>query len=289
MGGIDPEFVQPIGAKRRTCQRTVKMNLDAFINDLRRPTRQSGFLDLDPLREHAYMVEHTFRFRVVHRRLAPIIDEVVKRGGRMLDIGPTPFTLFLKHTWPKLEIVACDRTELLRERFAEQGIALSACDLDEAKLPYPDESIDLVLFTEVMEHVFAPPSAVLGEVRRILRPDGYLLLSVPNIAALHKRLLMLLGRSPLPNADDQLKKDWVHGHGHVHEYTLRELRAILPRVGFTMLEQRYLSHTPIDMLKNVRLGPGSRLFRAVYTCAQRLAPSFGTQIQILARKSSPAH
>ena len=50
--------------------------------------------------------------------------------------------------------------------------------------PVPDESIDLALCTEVLEHVLEPAD-LLAEVRRCLRPGGRLLMTVPFAARWH--------------------------------------------------------------------------------------------------------
>jgi len=57
--------------------------------------------------------------------------------------------------------------------------------LDEGKLsdaghiPYPDAAFDVAFADNVMEHL-ADPMAVLGEVRRVLRPGGVFLFKTPN-------------------------------------------------------------------------------------------------------------
>ena len=56
------------------------------------------------------------------------------------------------------------------------------CELgDVTALSHPDDSFDLVVCFEVIEHV-ADPERVLDELSRVLRPDGLLLLSSPNRA-----------------------------------------------------------------------------------------------------------
>jgi SAM-dependent methyltransferase len=59
------------------------------------------------------------------------------------------------------------------------------------ELPYPDQSFDLVVLTEVIEHLENHRSA-LGEVARVLRPGGHLILTTPNIMRLDSRLGFML-------------------------------------------------------------------------------------------------
>jgi SAM-dependent methyltransferase len=53
-------------------------------------------------------------------------------------------------------------------------------------LPYPDGAFDVVILSEVAEHL---PTVVplIAEVGRVLAPDGRLILSTPNVARLHSR------------------------------------------------------------------------------------------------------
>ncbi|MGH8162772.1 MAG: class I SAM-dependent methyltransferase [Rhodanobacteraceae bacterium] len=55
---------------------------------------------------------------------------------------------------------------------------------DGAKLPFIEGAFDTVLLLEVLEHV-ADAGAVLGEIHRVLKPGGMLLLSVPFLYPLH--------------------------------------------------------------------------------------------------------
>lgn len=50
---------------------------------------------------------------------------------------------------------------------------------DVAEIPFEDSSFDVVTCMEVIEHV-ENPERVLDELRRVLKPDGLLLLSTPN-------------------------------------------------------------------------------------------------------------
>ena len=68
-------------------------------------------------------------------------------------------------------------------------------DLEKDPLPFADESIDVVLCNQVLEHV-KEIFWILHQVNRVLRVGGHLVIGVPNLASWHNRLLLLCGRQP---------------------------------------------------------------------------------------------
>lgn len=78
-------------------------------------------------------------------------------------------------------------------------------------------TVDLILCTEVLEHV-RNDSAAVSELRRVLTPDGYLVLSVPTPPA-------------------------VFDPAHVREgYTLAQLRSLFQEHDLEIVEARYCMH-----------------------------------------------
>lgn len=108
-------------------------------------------------------------------------------------------------------------------------------------LPFSDESYNVIILSEVLEHLRVPPLKALGEIRRILRPSGHLLLLTPNIARLGNIMRLVLGRNILePIADDAELDDIIEGVTHVREYTMGELEWLLSMSGFTVVRKYYL-------------------------------------------------
>lgn len=71
------------------------------------------------------------------------------------------------------------------------GLNDSACNArpdfiaDAQRMPLRDESVDLVFCSQVVEHV-TDPQRLLGECARVLRPEGWLLLTAPMFWPLHE-------------------------------------------------------------------------------------------------------
>jgi SAM-dependent methyltransferase len=83
-----------------------------------------------------------------------------------------------------------DRAELARAK----GIEVVSADLSE-RLPFDDESFDLVMSNQVIEHVPDTDSFV-GEAFRVLRPGGCAIVSTENLSAWHNVGSLVLGWQP---------------------------------------------------------------------------------------------
>lgn len=104
-------------------------------------------------------------------------------------------------------------------------------------LPLRSASADAVLFSEVIEHLVDPDSA-LAEIHRVLRPGGHLMLSTPNLAAWYNRALLLAGVQPVFS---EVSLRAIHGRpgkevvGHLRLYTPRALREFVTAAGFEVV------------------------------------------------------
>lgn len=67
----------------------------------------------------------------------------------------------------------------LVERLKSEGYDVACANMDDG-LPFADQSFDIVYSDQVLEHVESP-LFFLDEVNRVLKPNGHLLLGVPNV------------------------------------------------------------------------------------------------------------
>jgi 2-polyprenyl-3-methyl-5-hydroxy-6-metoxy-1,4-benzoquinol methylase len=108
---------------------------------------------------------------------------------------------------------------ILVEEYREKGFDIVGLDMnyksayvnrgDLTKLPFADESFDLLTALDVIEHLdFEQQERAFAEIHRILRPGGRALLSIPNLAHIASRVSFLLaGRLLRTSTIDRHKGD----------------------------------------------------------------------------------
>jgi len=102
------------------------------------------------------------------------------------------------------------------------GYAQNERKLDVRNLPleenkFPDGSFDVVLASHLIEHL-NDPFSFLTETNRILKKDGYVYISTPNISGFQARLFGGSWRSAI--------------FDHLYLFSIRTLKAMLKRTGF---------------------------------------------------------
>ena len=85
----------------------------------------------------------------------------------------------------------------------------------------------MIIFAEVLEHLYTSPKFIFEFLYSILNKNGVLILQTPNAVAIHKRLILLLGKNPYMLISEQ-KND----PGHYREYTKGELVKYARNSGF---------------------------------------------------------
>ena len=160
-----------------------------------------------------YLADALERFRVT-MSLLPALPQ----GARILELGANPY---LAGVSDSVQTVTKNDGSQREYRFAH-------FDVESETFPYADDSFDLVLCCEILEHLPVDPIHMLVEIHRVLRkPDGALLLTTPNAVRLQNLANILNGA----NVYESLSGYGVHGR-HNREYTPAELGSLLASTGF---------------------------------------------------------
>ncbi len=126
------------------------------------------------LRERFYPPE----FRGMYDRFSDVIHRYARRGDSMLDAGCGSGRVFQyrcdDEQRPRL-IVGVDMTE---EPRGNRNID-AAARADLGALPFVDDAFDVVISSHVAEHL-TQPERVFGELARVLKPGGLLMMLTPN-------------------------------------------------------------------------------------------------------------
>jgi 2-polyprenyl-3-methyl-5-hydroxy-6-metoxy-1,4-benzoquinol methylase len=104
--------------------------------------------------------------------------------------------------------------EACRNSFNTQKV-----DLEYQNTPYSNDTFDLVICNQVLEHLKNYKKAI-DELIRITNKEAYLLIGIPNLAHLINRIYLLLGVQPMCIA-----MDGAHVRGFTHKSFVRMLES----------------------------------------------------------------
>jgi len=178
-------------------------------------------------RTHFKRILYTYNFIEIHK-------------GECLELGASPYfmTMLLKK-FTKLNITLANyfdpdkRGETIPLKIINNNDCWKTqyynFNVEEDKFPFKDAQFDLVLFCEMIEHLQSDPVFTLKEIRRVLRPDGILILTTPNINKIQNIQKLLLGM----NIYDSYSPYGPYGR-HNREYNVDDLRSLLTYCGYSI-------------------------------------------------------
>jgi 2-polyprenyl-6-hydroxyphenyl methylase/3-demethylubiquinone-9 3-methyltransferase len=244
--------------------------------------------------ETAYLRDHYPRFVATRERVLANWNGV--RGARILDVGAHWLHQALLyaldgHAVTALDVPATMDAPEVRALAAAHAIEL----LPNPDLEHPhalaavaDDTFDLVLLTEVIEHLAFNPVAMWREIYRVMKPGARIVVTTPNFYALRATLRRWLRALHLRGggvAVDQILMLNTFGH-HWKEYSRRELTDY-----FALLSPdfrcRNVAYTH-EYLDAVRKRPGAGLLLAVEAAIPPLRPDLYVEVDLVRKEKGIA-
>lgn len=138
--------------------------------------------------------------------------ELAEPGERLLDIGCYDGSLgvFVSRKLSYKEAWGIEINPKVVRQAREKGMKVIVQDFEE-RFRFKDDFFDLVIAGEVIEHV-ADTDFFVQEVKRVLKPNGILILTTPNVASLGRRILLCLGKNPYFEASFTYPPEVKAGH-----------------------------------------------------------------------------
>lgn len=165
----------------------------------------------------------------IYDTVAAILDGLAR--GRLLDVPAGEGALAQRLGNMGFEVSCCD---LYPQIFKLDRSTIRQGDMDGA-LPYRDAEFDLVVCVEGLEHIENPSNAV-REFARLLKPEGHLIVSVPNIMNIEERLKWLF--NGYTSHFKPLSAEALRTHKHHEMGGMDEIALHINPIGYS--EVRYL-------------------------------------------------
>lgn len=180
-----------------------------------------------PLNEHAHSG---------HTKLLALVGS----GKRVLDVGCSSGYLARPLVASGCTVVGLELDPRAAEEAREVCEDVLVGDVETMELPFEPASFDVVLCGDLVEHL-RDPGALLARVRPLLRPEGHLVLTTPNVANWSLRLGLLAGRW-------RYTERGILDRTHTHLFTRATLAETLERAGYRVETLDFT--VPLPALRN---------------------------------------
>ncbi|MCD6337791.1 MAG: class I SAM-dependent methyltransferase [Verrucomicrobia bacterium] len=220
--------------------------------------------------------------------LAPLRDRAITR---LIDLGCGfgGIAGFLGEYLGAQEAYGIDLDAKAVRAAEKRGIRAQQLDLAGSRLPFEDNFFDLVTSFGVLDY-FPHFDSILREIHRVLKPGGWACISLPNLAAWHNRLSLLLGYQPrdvevskyvMCGVHPFYRRRGDHVVGHIHTVTAKGFEELMTFYGFDTVVLRGASRitgrasgflTALNSLTEILL-PATMAKRFIYLGAANRAPS----------------
>jgi SAM-dependent methyltransferase len=210
---------------------------------------------------------------------ALIVSLVPQCAKRILDIGcgAGDNARLLTEARTDRSVVGWTRSVAEGELARVHCTDVIVADIDDGVPPELEGDFDALVFSHVLEHL-VDPVAALRSLLRLLRPDGALIIAVPNVLEWRTRSRFLRGQ--FHYADSGIL-DRTHLHFYTYDSVVQELIAPLRGMRVERIEGR--GSFPLGPLRHRLLSDWMKA--AIDNLAVRRQPNlFAAEIAILARK-----
>lgn len=233
-----------------------------------------GFYERDANRHNIWRTSHRtnlyFKEMLRYERLMQVVP---RSARRVLDAGCGDGLMSVMLARRGHAVTALDLSRGRLDKFADQAeeYGITQVQGSIADTGLPAESFDVVVLSEVVEHL-PGPAAALAEARRLLCPGGTLIVSVPNLEQ--------LGHVVCPHCKKPFNTD-----GHLHSFSADSLSDTLRAAGFDPVETMTFRNYRAEKLRGGLVNlPYGAWIRGIDRLFSRWWPELNRFLAVSARK-----
>lgn len=177
----------------------------------------------DPVANRTINYQGDPRLKVVLSFLAKRSSDT-KNPVKLLDIGcyDGHLAFLLKNCLGNCEAYGIDIAKKTIALARQKGIHAKICDIEKG-INFESNLFDYVFAGEIIEHLY-DTDFFMREIKRILKPDGILIITTPNFVSLGRRLCYLFGKGIFMEQSFSLPEKAA---GHIRYFTFESLKELL--------------------------------------------------------------
>lgn len=130
----------------------------------------------------------------------------------------------VRNRYPNAEVYGIELSDMVVHMAKKYLPAIEQGNIENMLLGYPENFFDYIIFGDVLEHLHNPQK-VLKEIRKYLKPSGFILASIPNILHYSVILELLRGRF-------SYKDSGILDRTHLRFFTLYEIVLLFRECGY---------------------------------------------------------
>ena len=174
-----------------------------------------------------------------------IIENYAKRikADVICDLGAgsgQDLSIF-KKVHPDIKMHGVDYFDRYQDNLLSNGINLHVKNIEHEALDFTDESVDVFIANQLLEHV-KEIFWLNDQVARKLKIGGHFIVGLPNISSFHNRVLFTLGKQPT-----QMKTASAHVRGFAHREIISFFNVCFPG-GYELIEKRGAQFYPFPKI-----------------------------------------
>lgn len=178
-----------------------------------------------------YVYRPSYYLNKADQERIKIILKLIGRNKKVLDVACYDGYVGEKIKNNNNVVLGVDASREAVKMSTKRGLIAKVSDI-EMGLPYKNHFFDLVFAGEIIEHV-VDTDFFMEEIKRVLKKNGELVITTPNIASLDRRLMLLFNINPfLPASFDYPSNALA---GHVRFFNNKLLKKFLGYKGFKIV------------------------------------------------------